>query len=303
MNVYTHDRIDLLNGLLANTTLLYGANALQTVNITRNTPKNPQSAVGYLGIVDYTRGVVTSDVTLDTILVEKTDPLKLAAANSSVNVLGGTAVNLATEAYALTSTAMSFAAGTPATVNYGWITAGLASYLKTKAQPSVSDGTQFAMCIGDEGNGLLLIATWSGTAPTTSTVPTLDVNGNLTSVSDYGLPVGVQRVNMNANINRDQVLDMRSTRPATFVTTYPIDCAMDMEVYQLPGTTDPTVTVPAWKQLTSLSVVSAADPTKVYAKIAGLQKQTEGESIAVGRYLSYTVNFRGTDLQIPIEHT
>jgi hypothetical protein len=48
-------------------------------------------------------------------------------------------------------------------------------------------------------------------------------------------------------------------------------------------------------------VVSAADPTKIYAKVLGLVKQTEGESIAVGRYLSYTVNFRGADLWIPLK--
>jgi hypothetical protein len=151
------------------------------------------------------------------------------------------------------------------------------------------------------GNGLLLLATWTGAAPAASTVPTLDANGNLTSISDYGLPVGVQRLNMSANINRDQVLDVRSTRPCAFVTTYPIDVAMDMEVYQLPGTSDPSTTAPVWGQLSSLAVVSAADPTKIYAKVLGLVKQTEGESIAVGRYLSYTVNFRGADLWIPLK--
>ncbi len=300
MNVFTHDRVDLTAGLMANATLLYGGNALQTINITRNTPKNPAQAIGYLGIVDYTRGVVTSDVMLDAILTEKDagSPL-LASANSSAYKYAGQTVGLDTEAYAMTSFAMALAAGTPVTSNYGWITGGLASYIKTKAQPTVSDGTQVAMVLGDEGHGLVLLATWSGSAPTSAFIPVMSDAGVLGSVSDNGLPIGVQSLNLSANINRDQVLDVRSTRPACFVTTYPVDIGMDMEVLQLPGTTDPTVTAPAWGQLQSLKIVAASDPTIIYANILGLQKQTEGESSSVGRYLAYTVHFRGTELWFP----
>ena len=316
MNVYTHDRVDFAGGLMANTSLLYGKNALQTINVTRNTPRNAQSAIGYLGIVDYTRGIITSDVTLDSILVEHgsgsgsvnaSDTITgigsvLACPGNSVNLWGGVNVNLATEIYALTGCSLSFAAGSPSTVNYQWITAGLASYIKAKVAPAISDGTQFAMVLGDMGAGLLLIATWSGSAPTQSTVPTVDANGNLTSVSDYGLPVGVQRVNMSSTINRDHILDVRSTRPVAFVTTYPIDVNLDLEVHQLPGTgtVDAGTIAPAWNQLTGLAVVSASDVTRVYAKTTGLVKTNETESIAVGRYLSYNVQFHGTDLQIPL---
>jgi len=166
MNVFTHDRIDLANGLLANTSLLWGQNALQTVNITRNTPRPQNQAVGYLGVVDYSRGVVTSDVTLDTILVEGctacvNDPTQTAI--SSINRYAGMSVSMTSELYALTSFAMALASGSPITANYGWITAGLASYLSTKPQPTLSDGTQFAVVVGDYHNGITLVATWSGT--------------------------------------------------------------------------------------------------------------------------------------------
>ena len=304
MNVYTHDRVSLTGGLLAISTLLWGGNALQTINVTRNTPKNPAQAIGYLGIVDYTRGVVTSDVMLDAILTEKASgDAQLASANSTAYKYAGQNVGLDTEQYAMTSFAMALAAGTPVTSNYGWITGGLASYLKPKAQPTASDGTQVAMVLGDEGHGLVLLATWSGSAPASSTVPVMSDAGVLGSVSDNGLPIGVQSLNLSANINRDQILDVRSTRPATFVTTYPVDVGMDMEVLQLPGAAgaiaDPSTTAAVWGQLTSLKIVAASDPTIIYANILGLQKQTEGESSSVGRYLAYTVHFRGTELWIP----
>jgi len=317
-NIYTHDRVDLTAGLMGNATLLYGGNALQTVNITRNTPKGVQSAIGYLGCVDYTHGVVTSDVTLDTILIEgctapATGPSD-ANPSSTINKWGQQTIDLATEKYYLTSFAMALAAGTPATCNYGWITAGLASYLKTKVSPTsgtyYGTGSNVQMVLGDESNGLILLAAWAApvagagqvdmsTGTYNSTIPTLDANGNLTSVSDYGLPVGVQSVHLSSSLNRDNVLDIRSTRPAAFITSYPIDMSMEMEVYQLPGTSDASTQKPAWNQLTSLTVM-AANGGKVYAKALTPQKLTEGESSAVGRYIAYTVNFRVTDLWVPV---
>ena len=307
VSIFTHDRISLIAGLMANTGLLYGSNALQTINVTRNTPKNAQSAVGFLGIVDYTNGIVTSDVTLDTILTEGS---VAAAATSTPNLWGNQTVNLATESYALTSFAMAMAAGSPATANYGYITAGMASYLKTKAQPTASAGTDFQMVLGDEGHGLILVADWGTTDGNTapawkSTIPTLAADGTLTSIGDYGLPASVQSLHLSASINRDHVLDLRSTRPCAFITTYPIDMSMDMEVYQLPGTIDatdtanPFVTTPQWSALTALTI-QANSGGKVYSKAIGLVKQTEGDSVSVGRYLAYTVNFKCTDMWIPL---
>lgn len=310
--IFTHERVDLAAGLLAIPTLLWGGNALQTIQVTRNTPRNPQQAIGYLGVVDYTRGIVTSDVSLDTFLVEHNgggEANLLASANSAINKYAAQTITAGTESYALTSFALACAAGAPTTANYGWMTAGMASYLKTKAAPAVSNGDVFAMVLGDEGSGLALVAEWGDMdgdtdgdqGPTTSTIPVIHDDGTSGTVSDSGIPAGVQNVNIQGNINRDNVLDIRSSLPCAFITTYPVGITMDMEVYQLPGTTDPSTTPPAWNYLKSLSIVSAADATKIYAKITGLAKQTETESIGVGRYLSYNVNFQGSEIWMPLK--
>jgi hypothetical protein len=308
--IFTHERVDLATGLLAVPTLLWGGNALQSIQITRNTPRNPQQAIGYLGVVDYTRGIVTSDVSLDTFLVEhNTDATLLASAASAINKYAAQTITAGTESYALTSFALACAAGAPTTANYGWMTAGLASYLKTKAAPAVSDGNVFAMVLGDEGSGLSLVAEWGdmdeetdgNQTPSTSTIPVIHDDGTSGTVGDSGLPAGVQSVNIQGNINRDNVLDVRSSLPCAFITTYPVGITMDMEVYQLPGTTDPSTTPPAWNFLKSLSIVSAADATKIYAKITGLAKQSETEAIGVGRYLSYNVNFQGSEIWMPLK--
>jgi len=110
-------------------------------------------------------------------------------------------------------------------------------------------------------------------------------------------------MNISGNINRDQVLDVRSTRPQCFVTTYPVRITCDMQVYQLPGTTDPNTTAPAWGELQSVTIQSRDqinNANKVYATVGGLVKQTEGESINVGRFLAYTVNFEGREIYFPI---
>jgi hypothetical protein len=315
LKCFTHDRIDLAAGLLARPTLLYGANALQSITITRNTPRQGQQAIGSLGIVDYTRGIVTSDVTLDAIVIEagslaaipvdpEVDP------SSAINKYAGVDVDLATEAYAMQAFSFGAQAGQPTTASYGWLTAGMASYLINKAQPAASDGTQVQVVLGDEGAGLSLVATWAGghTAGT-DTVAILDASGNPATTGDSGLPSGVQSVNVSGNINRDQILDVRSSRPQKFVTTYPVGMTLDLEVYSLPGTAaqlsagtlpwSPSV-LPAWDKLTELAIVQRTTLTNVYCKIKGLAKQTEGESVAVGRYLAYTVSFEGSEIFMPI---
>jgi hypothetical protein len=274
--------------------------------------------------VDYTRGVVTSDVSLDTILLEKnsTDNTRkdydvnagnyLASAQSTINKYAGLTVDLVGggEVYALTSCAIGMSAGNPTTVNYGWLTAGLASALAVKPQPTASAGDQFAMVLGDEGSGLVLIATWldmdkntvGNQAPTVGTLPTLDVNGAVVNtLSDYGIPAGVQSINMSGNINRDQVLDVRSTRPCFFQTTYPVNVTMDMEVYQKPDTSGVTGSPNGWNYLDSIAVASAADNTKIYAKITGLAKQSETDTISTGRYMTYSVRFEASELWIPLK--
>ena len=306
ITVYTHDRIDIAAGPLASATkLLWGGNALQTVNITRNTPRNPQQAIGYLGVVDYTRGIITSDVTLDTILVEgcaepDIDP---AGGSSSINKYAAQTIDLGSETYAMTSFSMAMAAGSPATMNFGWITNTLASYLAVKDQPAASDGTQFAVVLGDEGQGVDLVATWEGTAPSATTdLPVLDTNGNLTTVTDHGVPAGVQSLNIAGHINRDQVLDVRTSLPIAFITTYPVNITADMEVYQMPGTNPPTNPgASQWGKLRSLLVQQRLGATpKKYIKINGMTKITEGESVSVGRYLAYNVHFEGTDIFLPL---
>jgi hypothetical protein len=171
------------------------------------------------------------------------------------------------------------------------------------------------------GLGLSLFPGWSASIPAPTVNPAglpilQDSTGDLTTESDAGLPAGVQSVNIAGNINRDQVIDVRTTRPVGFITTYPLDITMDMEVYQVPQVYDLTTnagpqppTNPGaseWTYLTDLLVATSAynptapDPTQVYAHITGLRKQTEGESVSVGRYLAYTIRFLGADIMMPI---
>lgn len=317
-SIYTHDRIDSGAGLLAVPTLLWGKNALQTITITRNTPRNRQSAIGYLGVVNYARGVVTSDVALDTILVEHNgdvasgDPDLLASVNSTINKYAGLDVDLigGSEVYALTSCALGFSAGNASTCNYGWLTAGLASSLAIKPQPTASAGDVYAMVLGDQGSGLILVATWNdidsvtagNQTPAIGTIPTLDANGNVvTTLTNSGIPAGVQSINMSGNINRDQVLDVRSTRPCFFQTTYPVDVSMDMEVYQKPDTSAVAAKPNGWNYLSSVAVASAADNTKIYAKVTGLAKQSETETVSTGKYMTYSVRFEASELWIPLK--
>jgi len=318
INIYSHDRIDLTTGLMALITGLYGNNALQTINVTRNTPRTPQQAVGYLGVVDYTRGAITSDLTLDTVLVE-TSVLTTEVATAPATALSdlyryaAQTVDFSTESYCMTSFAMACSTNSAATCNYGYLCGTLSSYLTVKAAPNPLNGTQYAFVLGDQGLGLDIVPVWTaGTTPTDNAagLPIMNDNasGILTNADDDGIPAGVQSINMSGNINRDQVMDIRSTRPVGFITTYPLDITMDMEVYQMPQvyTTPPGPVPPTnpsasmWKNLTDISIVQRNNHANVYAHIIGLNKQSEGESVSVGRYLAYTVRFQGSDIFMPI---
>ena len=312
MTVYTHDRINKAAGpFTAGKGLLFGLNALQSINVTRNRPRSPVQAIGFLGIVDYTTGVVTSDVTLDCILVEGCDAADDIAAGGDnfVYTYASKKIAIGSESYALTSFSAHLAAGSPSTCNYGWITAGPASYMAVQASPNRSVGTDYAVVLGDEGNGLVLTGTWSPATPavdsTTTELVSIMFNGALTSIADNGIPAGVQSINMSTNINRDQVLDVRSSIPQAFVTTYPVDVKMDMEVHQMPGTNPPVVgqTQAPWQNLTDLLVASRLNTVKKYFIAKGLTLVSEGETVSVGRYLSYTVHFDCADLCFPITAT
>lgn len=333
MPIFTHDQIDTSGGILSkvNTTLaagnMWGGNALQSISISRNTPKDPQQAVGYLGIVDYTSGTIASDCQLDSILVEDCDP---AAAGSSVYQYAAKELDPTQgETYVATSFGVGLSAGSPGTFGVGLLTAGLASYLAVQARPSVETGEEssYAVVMGDDGSGISLVATWDGSAPEAATVPILTAAGALGTLADSSLPAGVQSINFNATINRDQILDVRTASPVQYVTTYPIDINVDLDVLQAPyyGTNFPggagyqpdrEVASPfgsAWDNLIDLSVVATnlgkhpsgagATPAangKQYVKAIGLEKVSESEAVSVGQYLRYNVSFLAADLQVPM---
>jgi len=323
MPVFTHERIKLDGGLLAKTGILWGGNALQSINITRNTPANPQQAIGKLGIVDYTTGVVTSEVSLDCVLVESCD-----AADSSANKANSVyryarqEIQLGVESYVLTSVAMAFAAGQPATVNYGYMTPGIASHLAIQDQPdTVEQGEEssYAVVMGDDGSGIALVPTWdSGYAPTLATVRVIDATGALTTMSDSGLPEGVQSLNMSASINRDNVLDVRTAQPVQFVTTYPLTISLDMNIFNPPvlvGTDQSSADfAAAWDKLLGIAIESrgiAKHPTdanpalhaaagKMFVRAIGFKKVSTGETVSVGQYLAHSVNYTVADLVVPL---
>lgn len=190
----------------------WGRNALQTVTITRRTPFNPQQAIGYKGIVDYTSSPFTSDVTLDCILTEGS----VDATGNSVYNFADDEVVVGKESYVLTSCALNFQAGNPATVNYGYITAGNASELDANLNPKTLQGgeeARFAVVMGEDGSGIYIFAEGSDS-------------------SSFYLPAGVQTLGFNATLNRNQILDVRSSEPVQFITTYPLDLSVNLEVLQ-----------------------------------------------------------------------
>jgi hypothetical protein len=316
--IFTHDQIDLTTGVLASAKgILWGLNALQSITIGRHTPKDKQQAIGYLGTVDYTSGVVTSDVSLDCLLVEGCNAAEYVADTTSTSVYeyAKKQMTIGSENYVLTSCGVQFQGGSAATVSYGWLTAGLASYLETKASPGVSQGEESDFCVvmGDDGSGLLLVPTWS-VAPANvalaTGIPIITAAGAYGGVNDNQLPAGVQSIGFNSTINRDQVLDVRSTSPCQFVTQYPVDITMDIELYVLPTHASIKHNM---QFLTGLSVVATnlnkhlagsaatkATNNKPYVKSSGLVKMDESESTQVGRYLSYNFQYDAADLLVPL---
>jgi hypothetical protein len=327
MAVITHEQIKTesltanTDGVLSMAGILWGKNALQNITITRNSPKDPQQAIGHLGIVDYTTGVVTSEVTLDCILVEscdKADP-STDKKNSIYRYAAQAIAADGSESYVLTSFAMSLAAGAPATVNFGYMTPTIASRLTTQAQPSTveqGEESSYAVVMGDDGSGLILVPTWDAAfTPDATHVPYIDKNGALQSgssgIDGHGLPAGVQRLNFNGTINRDHVLDMRTAQPVQFVTTYPLDMRCDMDIFNLP-TASAATPANLWDMLQGIAIqalnldkhrtgfTDIASSGDNYLRAIGFRKVSDTESVSVGQYLTYSVNFIVADLVMPL---
>ena len=316
--VRLHHNIDLTGGVMSKKGVAWGGNALQTITIARHTPFNPQQAVGYKGIVDYTSSPITSDLTLDCILTENSVE---ASSNTSVYNHADTEVVIGEESYVLTSCNINFQAGNPATVNYGYITAGLADALLATANPAVlTDGeeAQFAIVMGEDGQGVNLIA--------------LNKSG-----ATFVLPAGIQTLGFTASMNRNQILDVRSSSPIQFITTYPLDLSMNLEMLQSRGYKDadgvvigtgddtPTGRQALAKSLDSVEVACGAstaanglettpfgnrNPGKAgtpeekgitLTKATGLMLTEEGESVNVGGNLTFTYNYTAADIQIPLD--
>ena len=185
--VRLHHNINLGSGVMSKSGVAWGNNALQTITIARHTPFNPQQAVGYKGIVDYTSSPVTSDLTLDCILTENS---VAASSETSVYNHADLEVLIGQESYVLTSCNINFQAGNPATVNYGYITAGLADALLATANPAVlKDGEEaaFAVVMGEDGQGVKLVG--------------LNKAGQT-----FTLPAGIQTLGFTASMNRNRFL-------------------------------------------------------------------------------------------------
>lgn len=315
--VRLHHNIDLTGGVMSKPGVAWGGNALQTITIARHTPFNPQQAVGYKGIVDYTSSPVTSDLTLDCILTENS---VAASPETSVYNHADLEVIIGEESYVLTSCNINFQAGNPATVNYGYITAGLADALLATANPAVlKDGEEaaFAVVMGEDGQGVNLIA--------------LNKAG-----TTFVLPAGVQTLGFTASLNRNQILDVRSSSPIQFVTTYPLDLSVNLEMLQSRGFKDADGSVIGTgedtatgrqalaKSLDAITVQCGAsaeenglkttpagnrDPGKqgtptakgiVLTKATGLMLTEEGESVNVGGNLTFTYNYTAADILLPL---
>jgi hypothetical protein len=325
--ILTHERIALTTGVLtASKGILFGGNALQSITIGRHTPKNVVQAIGYLGIVDYTSGTITSTAELDTILVEGCSKADAANKTNSIYKYAGLQATVGQESYVMTSFGNTWSAGSPTTANFGWMTSGLATYLDAQAtpQPGIGEESAFAVVLGDDGSGIALVPTWNNATPTVTTnLPVLDVNGNLLNESDQGLPAGVQSISFTGSINRDQILDVRTTSPVQWVTTYPLDLRADVEIHVLPvasgvarigdsGYNSATfkslignlqslsVQATALGKHVSGSAAAIANNNDVYVQAIGMTKTDETEGVSVGRYLTYNINFILADLLLPL---
>lgn len=290
--VKLHHNIDLSgSSVMTASGVAWGGNALQTITIARHTPFNPQQAVGYKGIVDYTSSPVTSDLTLDCILTEASDK---ADSNSSIYNHAETEVVVGSESYVLTSCNINFQAGNPATVNYGYITAGLASELLATADPALltaGEEAAFAVVMGEDGTGVQIIST------------------GVTAI-----PAGAQTIGFTCSLNRNQILDVRSSSPVQFITTYPLDLSMNLELLQKItgkdlaslGIAAGASTVGDWTTVPtdhpSTSTAGKADASEYYVKATGLKLTESGESINVGGNLTYTYNYTAADIQIPLSY-
>lgn len=295
--VKLHHNIDLTKEIMEK--LMWGGNALQTVSITRRTPFNPQQAVGFKGIVDYATSPVTSEVTLDTILTENCND----ATGNSVYDFAENEVKVGQESYVLTSCNVNFQAGNPATVNYGYITAGLASHFDTTLNPTLltkGEVAAFAVVLGEDGSGVNVIS--------------IKDNGDEDSSNSTALPAGIQTLGFSSSLNRNQILDVRKSSPVQFVTTYPLDISMNIEALQmvnaaglfgvkvLPGYAS---IVNASKALGSKSFDESSlsgSLAALYCKATGLKNTENGESINVGGNLTYTYQFTAADLEIPLTY-
>lgn len=302
--------IDLTKGVLevisrAGLKSAWGQNALQTVTITRRTANNPQQAIGYKGIVDYTSTPITSDVSLDCILTEGC----FDSVGQSVYNFAEHEVIIGVESYVLTSVAITFQAGEPATVNYGYITSGNASELDATLNPDVLKGgeeAEFAVIMGEDGSGITLI-------------------GTAKDASVFKIPAGVQNLSFNASLNRNQILDVRSSEPIQFVTTYPLDLTMSMEMLQSIATgtlkyrvvnldklvvqggasteEQGLLTVPKGHEAPNPTLGKNADvsgDTKTYVTASGLMKTEDSETVSVGGNLTYSYQFTCADIEIPL---
>ena len=164
----------------------------------------------------------------------------------------------------------------------------------------------------------------------------LNASGGLQDLNDQGLPAGVQNINFNGGINRDQILDVRSTSPVQWVTTYPVDLRATMEIHMLPVTTANTEpgdsgynpAAGGFDQivgnLTGLSIQAGVDTSyggspvslgkhlsttpssmlatagATYIQAIGLTKTGMTEGVSVGRYLTYGFEFLMADLLLPM---
>lgn len=293
--VKLHHNIDLAGGVMSQPGVVWGNNALQTITIARHTPFNPQQAVGYKGIVDYTSSPVTSDLTLDCILTEQsTTASELTSAYKHADL----EVQIGQESYVLTSCNINFQAGNPATVNYGYITAGLASELLATADPAVltaGEEAQFAVVMGEDGKGVNIVA--------------LNHSG-----AEFEIPAGAQTIGFTASMNRNQILDVRSSSPVQFVTTYPLDLSVNLELLQkIAGGNLGSISIQPGASTVGLTTTASGNRDAgtgvqgnngnctLFVKATGLKMTEDGESVNVGGNLTYTYNFTAADIQLPLE--
>jgi len=339
MAILTHDRIKI-NGATKGPFapakgLLWGKNAIQSITIGRHTPKTPYQAVGLLGIVDYGSGAITSDIAIETFLAEGCDKADATTKKNSIYRYAKQSVTLGVESYVLTGFNIAMQAGNTITVGYNWITSSFASYLEIQDQPTevgIGEESDFAIVMGDDGSGIALLATWDTITARTGFVPILDASGVLqaSQLGDQGVPAGAQTCNFSGTINRDQVLDIRTAQPVQFVTTYPLDLTAELRVFELavkdgglrPGedSYDPedSNNRPTWDKLTDLALVATnlnkhrsaypggwtqpdrASNNDMYVKAIGMTKVDESQAVSVGQYLSFTANYRLSDLLMPL---